>query len=158
MSQGREKGEPLLKIDRILFPTDFSDSARLTAAFVADLARKYNARIYMLHVIYDITRDSGLYSSRLDMDSLYEDVKKSARDEMNNIASTAFQDFDDLEIVIRVGSPSSDIILFADEADIDLIVIGSHGKKGLDRILFGSTALKVIKRAKCPVLTVRERA
>jgi len=147
-----------LKIDRILFPTDFSDSKRHTAAFAADLARKYGARIYMLHVIYDITRDSVLYTSRLDMDSLYEEVKNGAREEMDNIASTAFQGFDDLERVIRVGSPAGDILQFADEADIDLIVIGSHGKKGLDRILFGSTALKVIKRANCPVLTVRERA
>jgi len=145
-----------MQIKRILFPTDFSETTVHTAAFAADLAEKYGAKIYILHIIYDITRDSGIYGSRMNLDSLYLEVRKGADEEMDRIAST-FPDNLEVQRVIRIGSPYSDILSFADEEAIDLIVIGSHGKKGLDRVLFGSTAQKVIRRAKCPVLTVRER-
>jgi len=145
-----------MKIKKILFPTDFSETTVHTAAFAADLAGKYGASIYILHVIYDITRDSGIYGSRMDLDSLYLEVRKSAETEMDRIAS-AFAENLEVRKVIRIGSPYSDILSFADEESIDLIVIGSHGKKGLGEVLFGSTAHKVIRRAKCPVLTVRER-
>jgi nucleotide-binding universal stress UspA family protein len=146
-----------MKIDSILFPTDFSVTTKHTADFAADLALRYGARVYILHVVYDIARDSGWYGTHIGAESLYEDVSKNALQEVDRIASAYFPDELDTESVVRIGIPYGDILVFAEEKDIDLIVIGSHGKKGLDRVLFGSTVQKVIRKAKCPVLTVRER-
>ena len=145
-----------MDIKRILFPTDFSDSAEHAAAYAADLAVKYSARVYVLHVIYDISRDSGWYGSHLDLDTIYADIKKGAQAELDRIAAT-FPDTVEVEKALVIGKPQADILAFAKEADIDLIVIGSHGRKVIGRVLFGSTAQGVIRRAKCPVLTVRDR-
>jgi len=147
-----------MQIRTILFPTDFSVTTSHTAAFAADLARKYGARVYILHVIYDITRDSLWHSSRLDTASLYDDVRKSAAEEIDRVASAFFQEGIEVEKAVEVGLPYEGILSFADEKDIDMIVIGRHGRKRLGTVIFGSTVQKVLRRAKCPVLTVRERA
>lgn len=146
-----------MQIKSILFPTDFSVTTRHTAAFAADLALKYEAKVFILHVIYDITRDSLWRRSSLDTASLYEDVTKSAVEEMENISSKFFQNVHSTERVVQVGIPDEGIVSFAADKDIDLIVIGSHGRKKLGGVIFGSTVQKVIRKVRCPVLTVRER-
>lgn len=146
-----------MKINRILFPTDFSEGSRLTAEYAADLAAKYGAKVYIMHVIYDVARDSGLYGGRLNFESIYDDVRKSAQAELDRRAAESFKDIEQVETVLKVGVPFEDIISFAEDNDIDLIVIGSHGRKGLDRVLFGSTVQRVLRRSRCVVLTVRER-
>ena len=146
-----------MTIEKILFPTDFSETAVRTAAYAADLAKRHGAKVYLLHVIYDISGDSGWYGSHLNMDSIYDDVKKSAEAELDRIAR-AFPDGIEVERVLRIGRPHEDIVAYAKEAGIDMIVIGSHGRKVIGRVLFGSTAQRVVRRASCPVLTVRDRA
>lgn len=146
-----------MQIDRILFPTDFSEGSKITAQYAADLATKYAARVYIMHIIYDVARDSGLYGSRLNFESIYDDVRKSAQAELDRRVEKSFKDIAQVETVLKVGVPFEDIITFSQEADIDLIVIGSHGRKGIDRVLFGSTVQRVLRRAKCAVLTVREQ-
>ena len=146
-----------MEIKSILFPTDFSATTKHTAAFAADLALKYGAKVYILHVIYDIARDSGWYGAPLQLDTVYEDIKINAMEEIQRVSKEAFGDGIEVEKVVQVGIPYSDILKFSDDNSVDLIVIGSHGKKGLDRVLFGSTVQKVLRRSKCPVLTVRER-
>jgi nucleotide-binding universal stress UspA family protein len=146
-----------MEIGKILFPTDFSVTTSHTAAFAADLARKYGAKVYILHVIYDIARDSGWYAAPVQMDSVYDDIKNSAREEMERVFSETFRGDIEVERVIQIGIPHSDILKFSEEKSIDLIVIGSHGRKRLDRVLFGSTVQRVLRRARCHVLTVRER-
>ena len=146
-----------MEIRSILFPTDFSVTTKHTAAFAADLALKYGAKVYILHVIYDIARDSGWYGAPLQLDTVYDDIKKNAMEEIERVSKEAFGDGIEVEKVIQIGIPYSDILKFSDDNSVDLIVIGSHGKKVLDRVLFGSTVQKVLRRSKCPVLTVRER-
>jgi nucleotide-binding universal stress UspA family protein len=144
-----------VQVGKILFPTDFSQGSEISAPYALDLAGHYGARIYIMHVIYDITRASALYVTSINTDALYEEMEASARQELEQFAGRHFGAYEDRELVLLRGNPYEDIIRYAGEGGIDLIVMSSHGRRGLDRVLFGSTASKVVKNAPCPVLTVR---
>lgn len=144
-----------VQVKKILFPTDFSEGSEVSAPYALDLAGHYGARIYIMHVIYDITRASALYVTSINTDALYDEMEASARQELEQFAGRHFGAHEDRELVLVRGNPYEDIIRYAAEKGIDLIVMSSHGRKGLDRVLFGSTASRVVRNAPCPVLTVR---
>jgi nucleotide-binding universal stress UspA family protein len=147
-----------MEISKILFPTDFSGSSDASAAHAVDLARRYGARLYVLHVIYDIEKNVGWYVSHINTEELYAQMQASAEKELKRLRKEQLQEYKDMESVLLRGIPYEEIIGFAENNGIDLIVMGSHGRKGLDRFIFGSTASKVVKNAPCPVLTVRARS
>ena len=86
---------------------------------------------------------------------LYKDMEKNAKAELEKCFIDEMRGFKDVEHVVLNGIPYEEISRFAEENKIDLIVIGTHGRTGLDRMLFGSTAEQVVRHAPCPVLTVR---
>lgn len=145
-----------MEIKRILFPTDFSEGALNALPYAVDLAKSYGAKLYMLHVIYDIATASGLYVPHISVDEMYKELDISARKELEKFGLDKRNDVKDVEYTVIRGIPYEEILKFAQEKSIDLIVIGTHGRKGLDRVLFGSTAERVVRNASCPVLTVRE--
>lgn len=144
-----------MEIKRILFPTDFSEGSDLVVPYVADLARKYGAKLYILHVIYDIAKGAGWYVPHMSMDELYKDMEKSAQKQLEGVGLEQMRGRD-VERTVLTGTPDDEILKFAKDKGIDLIVMGTHGRKGLDKVFFGSTASKVVRLAPCPVLTVRE--
>ncbi|BCB95506.1 universal stress protein [Dissulfurispira thermophila] len=145
-----------MEIKKILFPTDFSEGALNALPYAVDLAKSYGAKLYMLHVIYDIATASGLYVPHISVDEMYKELDASARKELEKFGVDKRMDIKDVEYTVIRGIPYEEILKFASEKNIDLIVIGTHGRKGLDRVLFGSTAERVVRNASCPVLTVRE--
>lgn len=145
-----------MEIKRILFPTDFSEGALNALPYAVDIARSYGAKLYMLHVIYDIATASGLHVPHISVDEMYKELDASARKELEKFGADIIKDIKDVEYSVIRGIPYEEILKFAKEKQIDLIVIGTHGRKGLDRVLFGSTAERVVRNASCPVLTVRE--
>jgi nucleotide-binding universal stress UspA family protein len=95
-----------------------------------------------------------VYPSSLS-DDLVEDMQRSAGKEMDKWAAEVSAKVKDVEKLVVRGVPFVEIIKTAKEKDTDLIVIGTHGRTGIDHMLFGSTAEKVVRKAPCPVLTVR---
>lgn len=144
-------------IKNILFPTDFSEGALHALPYALDMAKDYSAKLYMLHVIYDVSTASGLYVPHISFDEMYSDLEKSAQKELEKFGYEKLKELKNVEVEYKVmrGIPYEVILKFAEETNIDLIVIGTHGRKGLDHFLFGSTAEKIIRYARCPVLTVR---
>ena len=140
---------------RILFPTDFSEGALHALPYALGMAKNCDAKLYMLHVIYDVATASGLYVPHVSFDEMYKDLEKSAQKELEKFGCEELKDLKDVEYTVLRGTPYDEILKFAQEKNIDIIVIGTHGRKGLDRFLFGSTAEKVVRYAPCPVLTVR---
>jgi len=140
---------------RILFPTDFSEGALHALPYALDMAKNCNAKLYILHVIYDVATASGLYVPHVSFDEMYRDIEKSARKELEKFGCEELKDLKDVEYAVLRGIPYEGILKFAQEKNISIIVIGTHGRKGLDHFLFGSTAEKVVRYAPCPVLTVR---
>ena len=144
-----------MEISRILFATDFSEGSSHALPYAADIARQYGAKLFLVHVIYDVAKSAGWYVPHVSIDEIYNDMEKSARAELEKSFVDEMRGLSDVEKVVLKGIPYEEISKFAGEKKIDLVVLGTHGRRGIDRMLFGSTAEQVVRNAPCPVLSVR---
>lgn len=142
-------------ISKILIPTDFSDSAQYALEYAIDLNKLYNARLYLLHVLQDFTDFSEFNLSPSMLPQLYAEFEQSATKRIEEIITTKIPSDMRCDTYILHGIPFFEIIQFARNEAVDLIVIGTRGRTGLKHVLFGSTAEKVVKKAPCAVLSVR---
>lgn len=145
-----------MEIKRILLPTDFTEGSAKALEYAIDMMRRYEARLYILHVIQDISKKvGGWYVPHASMDELYKDVEKAAKKELERFGLEELRRQKNVERIVLKGTPQEEIVKFANKNKIDLIIIGATTKKGVGRLLFGSTATPVVRSAPCPVLTVR---
>jgi nucleotide-binding universal stress UspA family protein len=144
-----------MEIRRILFATDFSEGSSHALPYAADIARQYDAKLFLVHVIYDVAKSAGWYVPHVSIDEIYHDMEKSAMAELEKSFVDEMRGLRDVEHVVLKGIPYEEISKFAVEKKIDLVVLGTHGRRGIDRMLFGSTAEQVVRNAPCPVLSVR---
>lgn len=142
----------------ILVPTDFSEYSDKALQEAIDIAQKFNAKIYLLHVIELVIHCTVDYCldpqtiTQVENESI-QASKKMIQDQMNKIAEAKV-----VEIIpdIRKGAPYEEILKAQEEKRIDLIVIASHGQTGVKRFLVGSVAEKVLRHSKGPVLLVQK--
>jgi nucleotide-binding universal stress UspA family protein len=146
-----------MKFKSILLPTDFSDESLYALSYAADLARLFNAKLYILHVIYDIEKASNLHVPHPSITELYEDLKAHAKKNLESFGIDIREDLKDTETVVLRGIPYEEIIKFAQGKNIDLIIIGTLPKSGIERFFVGSTTQRVIRNAPCPVLVVTKK-
>ncbi|OAI48052.1 hypothetical protein AYO44_01220 [Planctomycetaceae bacterium SCGC AG-212-F19] len=146
----------MIDLKRILLPTDFSKYSQNALKYGAALADKFGAQLYLLHVVQNI----GLLIP--DMVNVTPPVMPSSeqmgaavREALGKLVKDAGLEPFKVEIAIREGSAFYEIIQFAKDQEIDLIVMGTHGHTGLAHVLLGSVTEKVVRKAPCPVLTVR---
>lgn len=144
-----------MQIKTVLFPTDFSNGARAAMDSALSLAKDYHAKLILLYVIQDISVAEWYIPSSLSAADLVAEMQASAAREMEKWTAEARNRVEDVEQMVVRGVPFVEIIRTAKEKNADLIVIGTHGRTGIDHMLFGSTAEKVVRKAHCPVLTVR---
>ena len=144
-----------MEIRKILFATDFSEGSKNALPYAVDLAKHYSAKLCVAHVIYDMAKTTGWYVPHTSLDEVYADLEKSARSELAKTFTEEMRGFKDIEHIVLKGIPYEEITKYADENRVDLIVLATHGRTGLDRLLFGSTAEQVVRYAPCPVLSVR---
>ena len=146
-----------MQIRSILLPTDFSECANYALSYTAELARIFGARIICVNVIEPVVPTVGYtgMAEPLPIADISEQLEDSAERELPKIAGCDECAGLDIEEVIVHGEASSEIVRVARERGVDLIVISSHGRTGLGRILFGSTAQAVVRHATCPVLVVK---
>jgi len=144
-----------MEIRSILFPTDFSEGSSQALQYAADITRRYEAKLYLLYVVHEIVEAGGWYVPHPSMDNIYKDLVRDAQKELDEYGLEELEGLNGIERRVLRGVPHEVIVKFASDNRIDLIIIGTHGRKGIDRILFGSTAAYVVRHAPCPVLTVR---
>jgi nucleotide-binding universal stress UspA family protein len=146
-----------LQIRSILVPTDFSECGNYALAWAASVARTFGSSIICVHVIEPIVPTVG-YSGMtepLPIADISEQLEDSAERELPKLAECEeFQGLGVEELIVH-GEAASEIVRVAKERNVDLIVVSSHGRTGLGRILFGSTAEAVVRHAPCPVLVVK---
>lgn len=143
----------MIQIRNLLLPTDFSDASLEANRYAVELSRRFGARLHLFHAI----QDPVAYLPFLDSEPL------PSREEFESYAQTRLEnwilpeDQEGLELVYRWshGSPFVEIIRYAKGAEIDLIVLGTHGRGFTAHLLLGSVTEKVVRKAPCPVLTVR---
>jgi len=143
---------------RICCPIDFSDTARVAMDTACDLAKRIGAELVLLHA-YPIPGytfpDGSVVASPKMMDELASQADRHLLEwkreaEGRGCARVA--------VAKAVGEPAGEIVAFAKANAIDLVVMGTHGRTGLEHALMGSIAERVVRRATCPVLTVRPPA
>ena len=146
-----------MKIGSILLPTDFSECANYALSYAASLARSASAPIICLHVVEPVVPTVGYtgLTEPLPLADLSEQLEESAERELPKIGGGEECSGLQVEEVIAHGDAAAEIVRVARERNVDLIVIASHGRTGLGRILFGSTAESVVRHAHCPVLVVK---
>jgi nucleotide-binding universal stress UspA family protein len=146
-----------LKLRKILLPTDFSGCANFALPYAAAIARATGASIVCLHVVEPIVPAVGYsgLAEPMPIADISEQLEDSAERELPQLAGC--DDFNGLEVeeMIVHGDPAAEIVRVAGEREVDLIVVSSHGRTGLGRIIFGSTAEAVVRHAFCPVLVVK---
>jgi len=145
---------------RILVPIDYSEDSEKAAMYALSLAAKLDSYVYILHVLDERLIDAAFFDSvatEHDRMKLHKVREKSSLVEMEKLCKKMSAKAPDLKIVEKVvrGIAFVEIVQFARKHDVDLIVMGSHGRTNLINMLLGSTTEKVVRKAHCNVLTVR---
>jgi nucleotide-binding universal stress UspA family protein len=143
------------KFEKILFALDFSKNSEHAFDYAYTMAKKFNARLSIIHVIQEPVDLSGFYAPHISFEKLEKEIEEGAEKMMEKFCRTMISDFTNYETGIVSGLPYEEILKKADKEHVSLIVMGTQGRKGIDHLLFGSTAERVVRNAKCPVMTVR---
>jgi len=153
-------GEPnLVSIRKILFPTDFSRCSEQAFLHACYLSKRYDAELHMLHAIVMYENDL-LYSSIASRDQreIFHQLKRNARKKQDGMVRVGDIDNIDVTLAQKKGFSAAPVIMqYTEDNDIDLIVMGTHGRRGLGHLFLGSVAEEVVRCAPCPVLTIREQ-
>ena len=143
---------PEMKLKRILLPVDFSACSHKALGYALSMARQFQAELLLLHVVENIYPPPELLV--VDTSALHYRVREEAEKQLagwaKEISGVNKRSF------IRTGNPHYEIVAAADENNIDLIILGTHGRSGVAHLFLGSTAERVVRHAPCPVMVVRE--
>lgn len=143
-----------MKFQKILLPTDFSDESLYAMSYAVDLAKMFNSKLYILHVIYDIEKASNLHIPHPSLTELYKDLENHAKKNLDSFGIDIREELKNVETVVKRGIPYEEVIKFASENSIDLVIIGTLPRSGVERFFVGSTTQRIIRNAPCPVLVV----
>ncbi len=146
--------ERTVDFKKILFPTDFTEPSKEALQYALSLARRYSARLYVVHVVNFSDEAAGFYVPHISFERLDEEMKQRAEGLLKSFCKEGLREFKDYESVLLEGEPYKEIVRFVEKENIDIIVMVSYCKEGLDRFLFGSTTERVIRKTDCPVLIV----
>jgi nucleotide-binding universal stress UspA family protein len=147
------------EIKIVVTPVDFSDNAAMIAESAVYMAGKFGAELHLVFVVQNFEDYSGFFVPPVNLPSLEQELNESAQQKMDEFISR-FQEtapaagVSVLRSKVLVGDVAEEILQYALDVDSSMIIMGTHGYKGLERIMFGSVADKVVKSACCPVMTI----
>ena len=141
----------MVAIKKVVIPVDFSSTMNKVLAYATDMANLFDAHVLFFHVVNDFQGYDMLVLSP-SFASVSEKLKENAESRMDSLVKEYKNLKGGAEGRVVVGDAAEEIVDCAAKENADLIIIGSHGSKGLERILMGSTAERVVKTAPCPVL------
>ena len=145
----------MIQLKRILLPSDFSELSSEATKYACVLVEQFDAELHMLHVHETFVIPE--YAMGIDWEKLAQEAQKSAEAHMNEVLDPEWKTGRTVVVATAEGPPFLEIIRYAKEHDIDLIVMATHGRSGVSHMLIGSVAEKVVRKAPCPVLTVRPK-
>lgn len=147
------------EIKRVVCPIDFSDNAEQIVSSAAYIAGKFSADLDLVFVAQNFEDYTGFFTPPANLPNLREELLSSARERMESFLEEHKEAFAALAVgavsgQVLSGDIAEEILNYSGEANANLIVMGTHGYKGFERIMFGSVAEKVVKIACCPVMTI----
>jgi nucleotide-binding universal stress UspA family protein len=146
----------MLKIKLILCPVDFSEFSVTAYRYAISVAEHYQAKLVAQHIV-ELWRypSAGFAASAALYDEFCQSVRESGKEQLQELAKNYTHNGIQLELVVHQGMAPDSILSFAQAQKADLIVMGTHGQRGYDRLMLGSVTDRVMRRASCPVLAVR---
>jgi universal stress protein A len=148
----------MVPIRRILFPTDFSDHANYAWPYALQFAQEFGAEVHALHVVAPPPRLTEAYSMNFDPEKFTQALTDEAIASLDRLVHAGKDRHIAVCPYVRIGVDFHEIIDYARTHQIDLIVMATHGRTGLAHALIGSVAEKVVRKAPCPVLTIKHPA
>lgn len=144
----------MISLKTILVPSDFSECSDEALRYGLELARRFDASLHLLHVVQDpVTQPWAAEGFSAPLFEVVEQWQRQAEARLR--ASVPDADRHRVTVASVVATPYAEILAYAAANDVDLIVMGTHGRSGVSHMLLGSIAERVVRRAPCPVLTVR---
>ncbi|MDQ7032054.1 MAG: universal stress protein [Desulfonauticus sp.] len=144
----------MVTMKKILCAVDFSDISPKVAEYAKTLAQAFDGDVVALYVAPALTQYVGFHIPAGSIESFVGEIVSGAEKTMDVFVEENFENIT-AKGVVCTGDAAEEIVNFAQKEGVDIIVMGTHGRKGIDRLLFGSVAEKVVKTSKIPVLTVR---
>lgn len=152
----------MIQLRRILLPTDFSEHSRAAVDYACGLAERFGSELHLLHVVRDLALEVPEFAMGLSFPTHSEEwplrlrkLELAALEQLSGVLDPAWQQGRKIVRAVKSGVAYVEIVRYAREHEIDLIIMGTHGRSGLAHILLGSVAERVVRKAPCPVLTVR---
>lgn len=146
-------------IKTVVTPIDFSDNAKMVADSAAYVAGRFGAELHLIFVVQDFQDYTGFFVPPVNLPNLTKDLLESAQQKMEEFTESCREQstaagVSALRSRVLTGDVTEEILNYSKEVNSNMIIMGTHGYKGLERIMFGSVADKVVKTACCPVLTI----
>ena len=143
-----------IKIDKILFPLDFSEVSPKMVPWVKYMAENFGAEVHLLYVVRRMDHLGGFYVEEVSIKNFEKEILDGVDRSISEFAEKYFSEYKNIKTKYVVGDAPDEIVNYVKNEGVNLIIMGTHGRKGLDRLFFGSVAEKVIKTASVPVLSV----
>jgi nucleotide-binding universal stress UspA family protein len=144
----------MIEIKKILFPLDLTENSSKILPYVLSISEKYNSLIYLLHVVQDLNKWGKLYVPHPSMDKFQEEAIESAKKAMDTVCENQLQSCPNFQKRVVSGDTVDEILKVIESEEIDLLIIGTHARKGLEHTIFGSVTEKVVKQSPVPVLVI----
>jgi len=144
-----------IRLQKILLPTDFSEYSAAATQYACELAIRFHAELHLLHALEIESASAPSFVMGLALPSYTQESQVAVEKAMTQVLDSHWPAERRVVRAIVEGSPKVEIIQYARQHDIDLIVLATHGRTGLSHVLMGSVAEVVVRTAPCPVLTVR---
>jgi nucleotide-binding universal stress UspA family protein len=144
----------MLEMKRILFPCDLTINASKLLPYLLSVAQKYDSTVYVVHVVKEVQRRLPPYvpAEHLTLDQ--KKIVQLAQEALNQLCITELGGLSNAQQRVIVGDPASEILKFIDTEGIDLVMMGTYGRKGMDETIFGSVADNVVKLSPVPVMII----
>ncbi|MBE9520729.1 MAG: universal stress protein [Proteobacteria bacterium] len=140
----------MMEIKKILVPVDFSENSKKILDSASDIAGKFGAALSVVFVVQSFDDYSGFFVPHMPVAKFEEEMVQGAEQKMDSFMGG----YENVEAKVLIGDVGEEVVRYAEEIGIDMIIMGTHGYKGLEKVMFGSVAEKVVKTAPCPVLTI----
>lgn len=146
----------MIALKQVLVPTDFSETSEVALKYGSALAQAFTSSLHVLHVIPDpYTQPWSVEATGVSITDLLRTWEADAKKRLETLVPPAERAQLKAELATRVGHPFVEIVRYARDQNVDLIVMGTHGRGPVGHMFLGSVAEKVVRKAPCPVLTVR---
>jgi universal stress protein A len=147
-----------LVIRSILVPIDFSVHSKNALKFAVPLAQQFGASLHLVYVVEPTVYPADLGFGQVVLPGVEDELRQKGSEELKALIEREIEGKVDASSSVRTGNPHHEILQEAEEKDVDIIVVATHGHSGVEHMLFGSTADRIVRHAKCPVLTIRPDA